>query len=532
MVNTLKSPFYSSLCIGKQADKDTVATSYQKLEVEDIGGLSNEVKKAIFTPLSDDRSDRTGTVTLNSAKVDGVKTVLKQHNLVGFLASALMANINQPPSTKPLYGLTSSTPITGMTTTVLTASGGGVSTRFKVRDIVQLRGWTNTALNVKTFLTAVDTTTMTLNDTLAETESISGTARYVDKVGHRFASGVLSLAVSGSTVVLASSDTSGDGAFDTMGFELGQWVFVGGDSSATKFASNGVGLARISAIAASSLTFDLVTWAPTNDSGTSKTIELYWGSCIKNRSSEANILSWYWTIAGKLGLDNDGQMIHLAKSAMLDELKLTMPRPDDNSMVMAEMNFIPTAYFAYAGSDAGSAPSSNILSATSEVSDTFYTTSSDFRIAKVYKYGTGANPTNQYALITDIEISTKNNLEAQAFVTNSVYSDVVAKNLEITGKFNAALSTITPLNDIKNDTKYGMLLYWSHTFDGRKCGIIIDIPYVDVTTTGTKVSKGDAIITIPVDFRATWDATKLTTMSFQVCDSLPDWAVSTATTYI
>lgn len=95
-----------------------------------------------------------------------------------------------------------------------------------------------------------------------------------------------------SADLTALADGIGSTALDftTLGIPLGAWVKVGGTADATTFAflvtaglvARAGAFARVIAITATKLTLDHLPAGWTTDSGTGKTIRLFWGDQIKN----------------------------------------------------------------------------------------------------------------------------------------------------------------------------------------------------------------------------------------------------------
>jgi hypothetical protein len=102
----------------------------------------------------------------------------------------------------------------------------------------------------------------------------------VKQIGFQGPSGDM-VAVAGGLGTQGLTSTTLD--FTTMGLTVGTWVYVGGPSAGTAFATAGTrGFCRIASIAAHSLLFDVVpsTWAA--DAGVAKTVQVYVGDYIRN----------------------------------------------------------------------------------------------------------------------------------------------------------------------------------------------------------------------------------------------------------
>lgn len=106
-------------------------------------------------------------------------------------------------------------------------------------------------------------------------ESAPAAAARMKVVGFQGASGDITATSTGL------GSTSLD--FTTLGLAVGQWIKIGGSAAGDKFATSALNdWARVAAIAATALTLDHRPSGWTTDSGTSKTIKVWFGDTIKN----------------------------------------------------------------------------------------------------------------------------------------------------------------------------------------------------------------------------------------------------------
>lgn len=167
------------------------------------------------------------------------------------------------------------------------ASSGSVITvttgdAFVAGQIVRATGFTNSGNNGLHVCTTGSATVPAFSgSTLTDEAAPPGTAR-LKVVGFQGASGDIT----------ALADGIGSTAlnFTTLGLRKGQWVKIGGTADATTFAflvtagatARGAAFARVTAIAADKLTLDNLPSGWTTDSGTGKTIQVWFGDQIKN----------------------------------------------------------------------------------------------------------------------------------------------------------------------------------------------------------------------------------------------------------
>lgn len=168
------------------------------------------------------------------------------------------------------------TQVTDSTDTYTVASGG---TAVKAGHLVRATGFTNAANN-QIFRAASSTGTTIVGSSLTLTdEAAPPAAARLKVVGFQGASGDITATAGGL------GSTSLD--FTTLGLVVGQWIKIGGTATGDKFAAAACNdWARITAITATALTLDNKPSGWTTDSGTGKTIKVWFGDVIKNGTAK------------------------------------------------------------------------------------------------------------------------------------------------------------------------------------------------------------------------------------------------------
>lgn len=164
------------------------------------------------------------------------------------------------------------TGVVDSTDTYSVANGGAA---VKAGHLVQASGFTN-ANNNRIFRAASSTGTTIVGATLTLTdEAAPPAAANLKVVGFQGASGDITATATG----LGSTALD----FTTLGLAVGQWVKIGGTATADRFATAACNdWARVTAIAATALTLDHLPAAWATDTGTSKTIKVWFGDYIRN----------------------------------------------------------------------------------------------------------------------------------------------------------------------------------------------------------------------------------------------------------
>lgn len=160
---------------------------------------------------------------------------------------------------------------------------------FVAGQLLRATGFTNAANNGIFKITTGGATSVAVLGANLVAESAPPAAARLKVVGFEGASGDITATSTGL------GSTSLD--FTTLGLRVGQWVKIGGTADATQFAflvtagatARAAAFARITAIAATALTLDNLPAEWTTDSGTGKTIRVWFGDQIKNGTTPTSL---------------------------------------------------------------------------------------------------------------------------------------------------------------------------------------------------------------------------------------------------
>lgn len=157
-------------------------------------------------------------------------------------------------------------------TDVVTVTTGAA---FVAGQLVRMSGFTNGANNGVFKCTTGSATVPAFSGAGFAAEAAPPAAARMKVVGFQGASGDITATASG----LGSTTLD----YTTLGLAVGMWIKVGGTAAGDKFATAACsGWARITAIAANALTMDNLPSGWTTDTGTGKTIKVWFGDYIKN----------------------------------------------------------------------------------------------------------------------------------------------------------------------------------------------------------------------------------------------------------
>lgn len=170
---------------------------------------------------------------------------------------------------------------------------------------------------------------------------------------------------SGDLVATASGISSTALDFTTLGLAAGMWVWVGGPVVGQQFTIQplNTGWARISIVAATLLTFDILPAGWGVDAGTGKTIRVYWGDYIREGTTRRS-----YSIEQQFQ-DLTVPTFELAKGMVPTQFELSAPTASIltcKTTFMGKIGQVPTTV-RFTGATDAAAPTGDVFNTSSNV---------------------------------------------------------------------------------------------------------------------------------------------------------------------
>lgn len=482
---------------------------WKEMEPNSYSDFGGQIATVARTPITASRQRSKGVTTDLDASA-GFQIDFTQDNIVDLLPGFFFANWRKeatPVATVPVE-------VTGVA-----AFGGaadsyfdGIDTQFDVDDIVLASGFTIEANNGAFLVSNVgtpDAITVTNLAGAAPGLAVEATNANVKfrKVGVRFTSAAVSIDVSGPYPRLISAAPSVTD-LDALGLVPGQWVYIGGDTTATQFAAaNNNGFARVRSVAYDEIAFDKSQNTMTADAGTGKTIMLFLPDMIKNENDPALIKTK--SVQFERSLSTAGY--EYVKGAVPNTLAFNVATADK---ITVDMAYVATDHDPRDANDrkAGSFP---VIS----TSPTAFNTSSDFSRIRTAEQGVSAAPL--FAFITDLTLNINNNVSpAKAIGTLGAF-DMTVGDFVVEGNITAYFSDVDAVRAVRNNADVTI----DFALSKENAGWVFDIPLLTLGEGRLTVEK-DAPITLPVSIAGAKDPTLLTTLIACYFNYLPDAAAA------
>ncbi len=426
------------------------------LEPNSFSDFGGDIKTVARKPINPSRQRKKG-VTVDLDASGGFTTDLTQTNLQDVLQGFLFADLRRkaellPTGVKP-----------GAPNDYVVASGGA---GYAVNDVLFAKGFSNSANNGLHVVTAVTATNITVAETLV-TEASPPTGATISKVAAVFASGDVAIDVTGTWPKLTSVAKD----FTLLGLVPGEWVFVGGDAAGDKFATAADnGFARVKSVAAHAIEFDKTAGTMVADTGTGKTIKLFFGRVLKNETGSL-IKRRSYQLERTLGAPDDAQPSQIQSEylvgAVPSELTLDVKAAEK---ITADLKFVGIDVEQRTGATGVKSGTRPAL-----VEASAFNTSSDFSRIKMAKVVSGSsNVTPIFAFLSDLKISLKNNISPAKAVGRLGSFEMSTGTLEVSGSLTAYFSDVAAIQSVRNndDVTIDVAVVKSNQ------GIVVDVPMI------------------------------------------------------
>ncbi|NUF48729.1 phage tail tube protein [Gilliamella sp. ESL0250] len=348
-----------------------------------------------------------------------------------------------------------------------------------------------------------------VNGGLAENTLVNDNAK-LTAVGFKFQAGECSIVANGggfpSLVTTKTKVTS-------LNLTLGEWIFLGGDTSNSSFKKN-KGWARITAISDYSLTFDDTDFTPIDENNNNLELELYFGTVIKNESRQDLIKKRSYCIERTLGDDGNGLQAQYVTGAVANEIKFNLSTAQ---YITCDLSYVACGSLTKKGGERLDG-----VRLVADKSEAYNTTSNIYRQKLSVIDKTSSIPQTLFAYVTDSNLSISNGVTGIKALGILGSFDVSVGNFNVTGSLTAFFSSVAAIEAIKNNADVG----FSTILASNNAGAIFDIPLLALSGGMPNVEK-DQKITIPLEKTGAENKHGYT-MMYQSFEYLPDIAMPVA----
>jgi hypothetical protein len=369
----------------------------------------------------------------------------------------------------------SATSITLAATSVLSGSiSNSTGTAFVSGHLIRLSGF---AAGNGLFKVTASTATSITSAGMTADAAPAATAR-VKVVGFEGAAGDIAAVTAGGNALTSTALN-----FTTLGLMVGQWVKIGG-GGAFSFANAAANTyARISAIAASRLSFDIVQGVFAADAGAGQTIRVFFGDTIRNGVTQTTyrIEKQYTLAAGVRYSYGSGQ------------------QPSAFTMT-AETRGVITSTLSWMGADLSAPAVARDAGAVTEAISTNSVLDASNSVPMIMEAGAQLAAPNY---VSGFAFTLDNGLRARNAIGSPGAIGLGLGRASITGTLTTYFGDETLLNKLRNGVASGATIALRDA--ANSCGEIWDIPRLKYTSGFPEVPGIDADLTTPLGFQALRD---------------------------
>ncbi len=453
---------------------------WYELEPNSYADFGGNIKTVARSPINASRQKKKGTVSDIEAAA-GFNVDLTQTNSTRHLQGFFFADAREKTNTQPLNG--SKIAVTGVTGSTKTYSAASGLAAFKAGHLVMFSGFGVAANNGLDKVASSTATTLVGTATKADEASPPAAAK-AEVVGFEFPSADVAIVVTGSTSIRLTSAATN---LTTLGLTIGEWVFIGGDATGKKFATCPSGYARISAIASGYIDFDDTTFAAVSDTGTGKTIQMFFGTVIRNEKDSSLIKRRSYQLERQLGYDNDGMQSEYVKGAIANELTVNIPQKDK---INIDLSFVPMDFEQRTGAQGLKAGTR-----VAALGEDAYNTSSDIYRTKLSIVDPATlNPSALFGYVSETTLNVKNNVSGNGAIGVLGSFDATAGNFEVSGSLTAYFTTVAAVQAVRNNADVAFNVIAAQ----GNAGFVIDVPLLALGGGRLKVEK-DKPVTVPLE---------------------------------
>lgn len=410
------------------------------------------------------------------------------------------------------------TNITNLTSTVLTVtatktiSGTGGSaamvanTAFAVGHLIILENFAAAANNrVPARVTASTTTSITCGgasftaDASPAAGSASSRGASVKVVGFQGVADDIDATASGLSSTLLN--------FTTLGLQVGQWVKLTGFTT-TATANNGY--ARISAISATALTFDVLPsgWSTKTETGT---VSGYYGDFIKNSTTDIT-----YAIEVQYELSASTFLYYRGMKPASYNLNADTAQIVSESVSFVGFNALDATTSRGSSNFRGSAVTFGTPVTASSLGYSVFDSSN--AVPFVLE---GGSPVSGPNFVSSFSIALENNLRPQSAVGNLGAVGVGAGRCLVTGNLNTYFGNTTAYNKLMQNTSSSFTVGFRDSAYNK--GMLYDLPKIEFSSGQPDVTGVDSDVFLDLGFQAVRDLAggRDYTMLIQNFDYLP-----------
>jgi hypothetical protein len=341
------------------------------------------------------------------------------------------------------------------------------SADFKVGSIVLGAGFDNAPNNGIHVLNGItDATHVSTADAL--TDEAAAVGQTLTVVGYQFPAADVTATLAAGVFRLNSA------AIDctTLGLIPGEYCFIGGQAGANRLGAAAAltGYARVKVADADGITFDKTTFTAAADDGADTTLQIFFGTVIRNEDDPDDIVKYTHTVERTLGRDEDGRQSEYIDGFVYNELTWNSPLSDK---VNVDIKGIGASHNTRTGAEgplSTTVAGASIVAALGE--DFFNTSSNVYRLRMAIVDPATLNPTPLFARVSEFTATINNNVSGNKAQGTLGSFDTTAGGFDVDLKCTAYFSHVSGIRSIRENED----VTFDAIYSKQNAAIILDMP--------------------------------------------------------
>lgn len=471
-------------------------------EPNSYDSLGSELTTLARNPINPSRQRKKGSISDLDAS-GGFNQDFTQTNMTRLLQGFFFSDVREKKTNKPINGTQLN--VSSVSSAGLATFSGALA--YAVKTLVLNSKFGAAANNGLKVVSAVTGTTVTFAP--FETEASPPVDAQIKAVGYEFAAADVAITTPlGGYPRLTSTLAN----LNTLGLIPGEWVFLGGDLTVSRFTNN-IGFARINAVTADYIEFDKTDWVPQAEAGTGKTIRMFYGDVVRNEFDPALIKRRSYQIERTLGNDVEGPQAEYLVGAVANELTVNIPSADKMN---ADLSYVAMDSEFRTGLE-GLKPGTRLADDQTDI----FNTSSDFSRIKLAIVEPGTSePSSLFAYAMEMTLTINNNVTPTKAIGVLGGFDTTAGTFEVGGSVDAYFANVEAVRAVRNNADVTLDIIAVK----KNGGVLFDIPLLALGDGRLNVEQ-DSPITLTLENMAAESKFGYTCL-FESFDYLPNLAMS------
>lgn len=440
------------------AEADATWYELEPNSYNDFGGQPTALARE---PINATRKRKKGNIVDLDAS-GGFNIDFTKTNLQRLLQGFFFADMREKPTTAPMNSAA----------VVLTAVAAGTDDEYQaaaglgsflVNQLVYAEGFNEAQNNGLKVVDAVSATDVSVTTDLV-VETPPATAK-LTAVGYQFPASDATFTASATSLVLASAAID----LTTLGLIPGEWVHIGGDAEITHMGTSGApvnrGYARVHAVTADEISFSDVSFAAVTNAGTGKTLQLFFGTVLRDEDVKSLIVQRTYNFERRLGEDDDGEQAEYLIGGCCNEMSINVASADKVSVDLSIVAIDHQTRTGAVGLKAGTR--------VAAPGEPYYNTSSD-----VYRQRLSVvDPTNLLndsliGFVSEMTVTVNNGVEPLKAIGTLGAFDTNVGNFVVGGSLEAYFATVAAVAAIRANADVA----YNAIFAANNAGCVVDIP--------------------------------------------------------